>query len=110
MAYYLLPRTVDVGPVVKVQQQDEGAATVIAMAGDLGCEAAGELREATARAANAHGRVVIEMTGVTGLSIPVVGALVSAWHTLDDRLTLRCSAPVYAALARTGLDRLLPVA
>jgi anti-anti-sigma factor len=93
-----------------MQQQDEGEATVVAMAGDLGGNAADELRHATARAARASGRVVFEMTGVTALPAPVVGVLVGAWHTLNDRLTLKCSAPVFDVLEHTGLDRLLPVA
>ncbi len=109
MACYVSARAADVWLVVRMQQ-DDGEATVIAMAGSLSGSEADELRRATARAALTNGRVVFEMTGVTALPTPVVGVLVGAWHALDDRLTLKCSAPVFDVLERTGLVRLLPVA
>ncbi len=95
--------------MVQIQQVD-GGATIIALAGHLDRSAAGQLRDATNRAALKPFRVVIEMSAVTDVPTPVLGVLVGAWHTLDDRLTLRCSASVHDALEASGLGRLLPVA
>lgn len=96
--------------VVRVKQRAEDQATVIALFGDLDREAAGQLRDAAARAADSQRHVVIEMSGVTQMPAPVMGALVGACHRLEGRVTVNCSAPVFAALEETGLDRLLPVA
>jgi len=99
----------DGGGMVNMEHVD-GGAMIIALAGDLDCSAADQLRDATNRAAARTCRVVIEMSAVTDVPTPVLGVLVGAWHTLEDRLTLRCSQPVQDVLERTGLDRLLPVA
>lgn len=95
--------------MVRVQQRVNGQATVIALSGDLDPDAAGQLRDAAARAASSPRHVVIEMSGVTQMPAPVMGALVGACHRLQGRVTVNCSAPVFAALEETGLDRLLPV-
>lgn len=99
----------DATSVVLTKQGAKGQATVIALSGDLDKGAADQLRQAAAKAALSTRPVVIEMSGVTQMPTPVMGALVGAWHQLEGRVTVNCSEPVFAALEETGLDRLLPV-
>jgi anti-anti-sigma regulatory factor len=94
---------------MSVEECNGSEPTVIALKGVLDGACAGELREVTERVARSETAVVIEMSEVTDVATPVVGVLVSAWHSLNDRLTLHCSEPVAAALAENGLIRLLPV-
>ncbi len=95
---------------MSVREPTNGEATVIALRGELDGETASALRDAAARVAYSHNPVVIEMSEVTDLPAPVVGVLVGAYHYLNDRLTLRVSPPVFAALEEVGLNRMLPVA
>ena len=95
---------------MSVRQPANGEATVIALRGAIDAATAGQLRDAAARVAYAHNPVLIEMSEVTDVAPPVVGVLVGAWHYLNDRLTLRVSPPVFAALEEAGLNRMLPVA
>ena len=97
--------------VMSLREPTNGEATVIALWGALDSATAGQLRDAAARVAYAGDNpVVIEMSEVTDLGAPVVGVLVGAWHYLNERLTLRVSPPVFAALEEAGLSRMLPVA
>lgn len=95
---------------MSVEERDGDAVTVILLKGVLDGASAVQLREATERVACSESAVVIEMSEVTDVATPVVGVLVGAWHSLNDRLTLHCSDPVAVALAQSGLSRLLPVA
>lgn len=95
---------------MSVRGSANGEATVIALRGVLDAQDAAILREAAARMAYDRNPVVIEMSEVTDVAPPVVGVLVGAWHYLNERLTLRVSPPVFAALEEVGLNRMLPVA
>jgi anti-anti-sigma regulatory factor len=96
--------------VMSVRGPVDGEAAVISLRGVLDAEAASVLRDAAARMAYDRNPVVIEMSEVTDVAPPVVGVLVGAWHYLNERLTLRVSPPVFAALEDAGLNRMLPVA
>ncbi len=95
---------------MSLREPTNGEPTVIALWGALDSGTAGQLRDATSRAAYARNPVVIEMSEVTDVAAPVVGVIVGAWHYLNDRLTLRVSPPVFAAFEEAGLSRMLPVA
>jgi anti-anti-sigma regulatory factor len=95
---------------MSVRGSANGEATVIALRGVLDAQDASVLREAAARMAYDRNPVVIEMSEVTDVAAPVVGVLVGAWHYLNERLTLRVSPPVFAALEEAGLNRMLPLA
>jgi anti-anti-sigma regulatory factor len=95
---------------MSVQEPLNGEGTIIALRGVLDAATAGELRDAAAGVAHDHNPVLIEMSEVTDVAAPVVGVLVGAWHYLNERLTLRVSPPVFAALEEAGLNRMMPVA
>lgn len=95
---------------MSLREPVNGEATVIALWGALDSATAGQLRDAAARIAYDDNPVLIEMSEVTDLAAPVVGVLVGAWHYLNERLTLRVSPPVFAALEEVGLNRMLPLA
>ena len=94
---------------MSLREPGNGEATVIALSGAVDARTASALRDAAARMAYDRNPVVIEMSEVTDVAPPVVGVLVGAWHYLNERLTLRVSRPVFAALEEAGLDRMLPV-
>jgi anti-anti-sigma regulatory factor len=95
---------------MSVLEPANGEASVIALRGVLDAQTASALRDAAARMAYDRNPVLIEMSEVTDVTAPVVGVLVGAWHYLNERLTLRVSPPVFAALEEAGLNRMLPVA